>query len=114
MHLCNIVAVRRLHGSLLAANVFVARTGSFCQETHYFDSVCDCVAQHLDTKLQLVQQALLKLIPTLAAANAFKFTTYELQDRSGRPTFFVKNVAEYLLQAIERERIQSAAFACLG
>ena len=82
--MCLSFGTDRLHGSLLAANSFVANTGTFVRDTHYFDSLCDSVIKHLGSKSLAVQQAVMQLIATLAAAGPAKFLSYETKDRSGR------------------------------
>lgn len=74
-----------VHGSVLAASAFVTHTGDYINETHYFQTVCDSTVAHFETRKEVVQTALIQLIPQLARIRRGVFLTYKVQ--SGDKTF---------------------------
>ncbi len=93
-----------IHGCLLAAREFVLNTGSYLNETFYFDAICSVSLQFRESRFASVQAAALSLLPALAEANVSKFTTLTLKGSTG--TFFESSMLHLLgMLAKDKERV---------
>jgi hypothetical protein len=102
-------------GSLLAADAFVSRIGSYVRETTYMASVCDIVAVYLEHRATSIQLAVLALIPTVAATNPSAFAAHEYLGKSAKsPVQLFPSVVDFLLASLQKDKLQFAALTCIG
>lgn len=102
-----------IHGSLLAASVFVTYTGDYINDTNHFQSVCDSTIKHFETKRDVVQTALIQLIPQLAQVRRGVFQTYKVQFE-GKTVPYFKIAIGFIIKNLSKDRFRLAAIAAVG
>ena len=102
-----------VHGSVLAASAFVTHTGDYINDTHYFQSVCDSTVAHFETRKEVVQTALIQLIPQLARVQRGVFLTYKVQsDDKSLP--YYKVAIDFIIRGLRKDKFRQTAIEAIG